>query len=98
MNRRYIFALRKDSAHTRKGVNFARLVEYYLGALFTRFMQYLGEETGGNYMCEHCDILREVLTELTGAKVAAVIMTRTAARLHGTDSDQFSRNFIVVTA
>ena len=34
-------------------------------------------------MCEHCDALTEVLTQLTGQKVAAVIMTRAAARLHG---------------
>jgi len=34
-------------------------------------------------MCEHCDVLNDVLTELTGAKVAAVIMRRTVAQLHG---------------
>jgi hypothetical protein len=48
-------------------------------------------------MCEHCDALRAVLTELTGEKVAAVIMRRTAARLHG-GSEQVSNNFLVVTA
>jgi hypothetical protein len=49
-------------------------------------------------MCEHCDALTEVLTELTGEKVAAVIMRRTVARLHGRGSEQISRNFLVVTA
>jgi hypothetical protein len=34
-------------------------------------------------MCDHCEALNEVLTELTGAKVAAVIMRRTIAQVHG---------------
>jgi hypothetical protein len=49
-------------------------------------------------MCEHCDVLMEVLTELAGEKVAAVIMRRTEARLHGRGSEQVSHNFLVVTA
>jgi len=34
-------------------------------------------------MCDHCEALNNVLTELTGAKVAAVIMRRTIAQVHG---------------
>jgi hypothetical protein len=49
-------------------------------------------------MCEHCDALTEVLTELAGEKVAAVIMRRTEARLHGRGSEQVSHDFLVVTA
>jgi len=49
-------------------------------------------------MCEHCDALTEVLTQLTGPKVAAVIMRRTHARLHGCDTEQVSNKFLVVTA
>jgi hypothetical protein len=49
-------------------------------------------------MCEHCDALREVLIELAGEKVAAVIMRRTVARLHGCGSEQVSNNFLVLTA
>jgi hypothetical protein len=49
-------------------------------------------------MCEHCDVMTQVLTELTGEKVAAVIMRRTQAKLHGSGREQFSHNFLVVTA
>ena len=49
-------------------------------------------------MCEHCDTLTEVLTELTGEKVAAVIMRRATAKLHGRGSEQILSNFLVVTA
>ncbi|HXZ90989.1 MAG TPA: hypothetical protein VEG61_07995 [Candidatus Dormibacteraeota bacterium] len=49
-------------------------------------------------MCEHCDALTEVLTQLTGPKVAAVIMRRTHARLHEPGSEQAPNNFLVVTA
>jgi hypothetical protein len=49
-------------------------------------------------MCEHCDAMAEVLIQLTGAKVAAVIMKRTAARLHGLDNEEVSRNFLVIRA
>jgi len=50
-------------------------------------------------MCEHCDVLTEVLTELTGEKVAGVIMRRTEAKLHGRSSEHVSHsNFLVVTA
>jgi hypothetical protein len=49
-------------------------------------------------MCEHCEALTEVLTELVGEKVAGVIMRRTAARLHGAGREQVSSNFLVVTA
>jgi hypothetical protein len=38
-------------------------------------------------MCEHCEILKEVLTELTGEKVAGVIMRRAEVRLHGHTND-----------
>lgn len=34
-------------------------------------------------VCEHCDALDEVLIELTGPKVAAVILKRVRERLHG---------------
>jgi hypothetical protein len=99
MNRRHIFALCKDCPHTRKYVNCSGVVEYYLAALFTRFVHILGEERGRNLdMCEHCDVLTEVLTELAGEKVAAVIMRRTEARLHGHGSEQISHDFLVVPA
>ena len=99
LSRRHIFALCKDCAHARKRVNCSRVVEYYLAALFTRFVHIIGEERGRILdMCEHCDVLREVLTELAGEKVAAVIMRRTAARLHGCGSEQVSHDFLVVTA
>jgi hypothetical protein len=48
-------------------------------------------------MCEHCEALTEVLTELTGEKVAAVIMRRTEARLHGSGRGQISP-ILVATA
>ena len=38
-------------------------------------------------MCEHCDVLKQVLTELAGEKVAGVIMRRAEARLHGHASE-----------
>jgi hypothetical protein len=34
-------------------------------------------------MCEHCEVLKQVLTELAGEKVAGVIMRRAELRLHG---------------
>jgi len=34
-------------------------------------------------MCDHCDVLTRVLTQLCGAKVAQVIMKRAIAELHG---------------
>ncbi len=49
-------------------------------------------------MCEHCDAMRQVLTELTGQKVAAVIMRRAEAKIHGRTIEQISNNFLVVTA
>jgi len=49
-------------------------------------------------MCEHCDALTQVLSELTGEKVAAVIMRRAQAKLHGSGREQVSHNFLVVTA
>ena len=48
-------------------------------------------------MCEHCEKLTEVLTELTGPKVAAVIMRRVEARLHPVNSEALP-NFLVVRA
>lgn len=38
-------------------------------------------------VCEHCEVLREVLTELAGEKVAGVIMRRAESRLHGHASE-----------
>jgi len=49
-------------------------------------------------MCEHCEILAEVLTELAGAKVAGVIMRRVTARLHPLAEDVPSPKILVVTA
>lgn len=49
-------------------------------------------------MCEHCEKVNEVLTELAGAKVAGVIMRRVAARLHPTNCEEISRQYVVVTA
>jgi hypothetical protein len=49
-------------------------------------------------MCEHCDVLTEVLTQLTGEKVAAVIMRRAEARLHGFGGELFSNDLLTVTA
>jgi hypothetical protein len=45
-------------------------------------------------MCEHCDKLNEVLTELTGAKVAAVIMRRVEARVHPLNAEGISRTVL----
>ena len=49
-------------------------------------------------MCEHCDVMTQVLTELTAEKVAAVIMRHTQAKLHGSGREQISSNFLVATA
>ncbi len=49
-------------------------------------------------VCEHCEALREVLTELTSEKVARVIVKRAAARLHPLDAETAAHNFLVVTA
>jgi len=99
MNRRYIFALCKDCIHARKRFNGYGIIGDDLTALFTRFVHILGQERGRNlHMCEHCDVLTEVLTELAGEKVAAVIMRRTEQRLHGNGSEQLSHNFLVVPA
>ncbi len=38
---------------------------------------------GRKPLCDHCDVLDEVLIDLTGAKVAAVIMRRVREKLHG---------------
>jgi hypothetical protein len=46
-------------------------------------------------MCEHCDKLNEVLTELTGPKVAGVIMRRVEARLHPLSSAEISPILVV---
>ena len=46
-------------------------------------------------MCEHCEILAEVLTELAGAKVAGVIMRRVGARLHPVTVDEFQPTILV---
>lgn len=34
-------------------------------------------------MCEHCEVVKHVLVELTGPQVASVIMKRVQKRLHG---------------
>jgi hypothetical protein len=49
-------------------------------------------------MCEHCETLKQVLTELTGEKVAGVIMRRAAAKLHPLSIETASRDFLVITA
>ncbi len=49
-------------------------------------------------MCEHCDALAQVLTELTSEKVARVIVKRAAAKLHPLDAGTATHNFLVVTA
>ena len=49
-------------------------------------------------MCEHCEKVNEVLTELTGYKVAGVIMRRVAAKLHPLSVDEISPKLVVVTA
>ena len=48
-------------------------------------------------MCEHCKKMNEVLTELTGPKVAAVIMRRVEARLHPLTSEEISPMLVVST-
>jgi hypothetical protein len=48
-------------------------------------------------MCEHCEKMSEVLTELTGAKVAGVIMRRVGARLHPLDDNLASPKLLIVT-
>ena len=35
-------------------------------------------------MCEHCDVLTNVLIQLFGNKVTEMIMERASAQLHGT--------------
>jgi len=49
-------------------------------------------------MCEHCEKVNEVLTELTGAKVAGVIMRRVEARLHPLGIKEISPTVLVVRA
>ena len=49
-------------------------------------------------MCEHCEKVNEVLTELTGNKVAGVIMRRVGARLHPLDKEALSPSIVVLTA
>jgi hypothetical protein len=48
-------------------------------------------------MCEHCEKLNEVLTELTGPKVAGVIMRRVEIRLHPLSTDGISPTLLVTT-
>jgi len=48
-------------------------------------------------MCEHCEMVKEVLTELTGTKVAGVIMRRVGARLHPLAAHEI-QSTILVTA
>ncbi|MGA3405663.1 MAG: hypothetical protein ABSD49_08030 [Candidatus Bathyarchaeia archaeon] len=42
-------------------------------------------------MCDHCDVLTGVLTQLCGAKVAQVIMKRAVAELHGHEATLVQR-------
>jgi cytochrome c2 len=56
----------------------------------------LGKEHGAkSNMCEHCDKLNEVLTELTGPKVAGVIMRRVETRLHPVSNEGLSATLLV---
>ena len=48
-------------------------------------------------MCEHCEKVNDVLTELTGPKVAGVIMRRVGARLHPLDAPEISPTVLVMT-
>jgi len=48
-------------------------------------------------MCEHCDKINEVLTELTGSKVAGVIMRRVDARVHPLTPEKVSPLLIVTS-
>jgi len=43
-------------------------------------------------MCDHCDVLMGVLTQLCGAKVAQVIMRRAVAELHGNTASLVQRD------
>lgn len=43
-------------------------------------------------MCDHCDVLMRVLTQLCGAKVAQVIMKRAVAELHGQEATLVRRD------
>ena len=49
-------------------------------------------------MCEHCEKVNDVLTELTGPKVAGVIMRRVGARLHPLHASEASPTVLVITA
>jgi hypothetical protein len=49
-------------------------------------------------MCEQCEKVDEVLTELTGVKVAGVIMRRVEPRVHPLNAEEFSTTPIAVTA
>jgi len=68
--------------------------------LSTSFVHILCKKDGGKLdMCEHCNALRAVLTELAGEKVADVVMKRAEARLHGAATGMpASKNILVVTA
>ena len=48
-------------------------------------------------MCEHCDKVNEVLMELTGPKVAGVIMRRVDARVHPLNLEKISPLLIVTS-
>ena len=43
-------------------------------------------------MCDHCDVLTRVLTQLCGTKVAQVIMKRAIAELHGHEATLIQRD------
>jgi len=47
-------------------------------------------------MCDHCDVLTRVLTQLCGAKVAQVIMKRAVAELHGQEATFAKRDMRTV--
>jgi len=48
-------------------------------------------------MCEHCEVLKQVLTELAGEKVAGVIMRRAETRLHDHTNER-SLNYSLAVA
>jgi len=84
--------------YARKRFNDYGTAETDLVALFTSSVHMGGKEQGVNEtMCEHCEKVNEVLTELTGNKVASVIMRRVGARLHPLHAEA-PPTLVVVTA
>ena len=48
-------------------------------------------------MCEHCEKVNEVLTEVAGAKVAGVIMRRVDAKLHPVKTEDVQPAILLLT-